>query len=174
MGGRRQWRIVSLILYYHLKASDLTLQRAEVSRCQSGYWISYDNTIKRHQPQKQRIHHARAGFKSTLEESWCVCNFAPMQIGVTSSHTLFQPKDNQLESHALERFGLHDRLHNPRVWTVTASWHLTRWAMSHSHQRRREGEKHYFLHQECRLLSLPGAVGASRSAQPPRSWCTVD
>lgn len=75
--GRRQWRIGSLILYYHLKASDLTLHRGEASQCQSGYWISYDNAIKCHQAQKRGIYHAGASLRgnSTLLSSllsWCV------------------------------------------------------------------------------------------------------
>lgn len=81
--GRRQWRIVSLILYYHLKASDLTLHRGEASQCQSGYWISYDNAIKCHQAQKWGIYHVGASLRgnSTLLSSLlrragvclCVC-----------------------------------------------------------------------------------------------------
>lgn len=69
--GRRQWQIVSLILYYHQKASDLTLHRGEASQCQSGYWISHDNAIKCHQAQKWGIYHARASLRgnSTLLSS---------------------------------------------------------------------------------------------------------
>lgn len=60
----RQWQIVSLTLYYHLKASDLTLHGAKASRCRSRYWISYDNAIKCHQLEKRCIYHARASVRS--------------------------------------------------------------------------------------------------------------
>lgn len=54
----------SITLYYHLKPSDLTLHGGKALRCQSHYWISYDNAENVISWEKRHIYHAQASVRN--------------------------------------------------------------------------------------------------------------